>query len=390
LKALKNLGIKEFFLYIHKKIGGKKMKKSLVFLGIMIAFALFLTGCGGGSSSSSGGGNDSSSSGEKESSGGSSSEASSSEGDSDEVQTLRISIGVNDKHPEYEGAMKFKELVESQTDDFKIEIYHSGQIADDRSAVEMLQFGTLDITIPSTSPMVNFIPEFGVFDLPFTIPNGEVADKVLDGPFGDKMLKMVESQGLVGLAWWENGFRNLTNSKRAVASIEDVEGLKIRTMENQIHLDAWKALGANPTPMAFTELFTAMQQGTVDGQENPYPTILLSNFWEVQDHVSNTSHVYTPFIFLFSQKIWDELTEEQQKILKEAAVEAGKYNRQRNREVAIEALEELKKNMTFTEVTPEEYKRFQETVAPVVDKYKEEIGADIVDEYFSEIEKYSK
>ncbi|MBO8173345.1 MAG: TRAP transporter substrate-binding protein [Bacillaceae bacterium] len=358
------------------------MKKSLTLLiSMMMVVALFLAGCGSSTSSSQGN--------EGSSSNGGSSEAPSSESAGEEVRTLRISIGVNDKHPEYEGAMKFKELVESQTDDLKIEVYHSGQIADDRSAVEMLQFGTLAITIPSTSPMVNFIPEFGVFDLPFSIPNEEVADKVLDGPFGDKMLKLVEDQGLVGLAWWENGFRNLTNSKRPVASIEDVEGLKIRTMENQIHLDAWKALGANPTPMAFTELFTAMQQGTVDGQENPYPTILLSNFYEVQDHVSNTNHVYTPFIFLFSQKIWDELTPEQQEIIREAAVEAGKFNRQRNREVAQEALEELKEKMTFTEVSPEEYKRFQETVAPIVDKYKDEIGAEIVDEYFAEIEKYS-
>lgn len=304
----------------------------------------------------------------------------------EETQTLRVSIGVNDDHPEYEGIEKFKELVEAQTDDFDIELYHSGQIGDDRSAIEMLQLGSLDITVPSTSPLVNFVPEYGVFDLPFTIPNEEVADELLDGEFGDEMLAKVESQNLVGLAWWENGFRNLTNSVRPVATVEDVNGLKIRTMENAIHLDAWKALGANPTPMAFTELFTAMQQGTVDGQENPYPTIDLSQFSEVQEHVSNTSHVYTPFIFLFSKPIWDELTPEQQEILSEAAVEAGEYNRERNRAVAEESLERLKESMTFTEVTPEEHKRFQEAVRPVIDKHSGDIGEEIVEEYLTSIE----
>ena len=302
-------------------------------------------------------------------------------------QILRVSIGVNDQHPEYEGIEKFKELVESKTEDFKIELYHTGQLGDDRSAIEMLQLGSLDITIPSTSPLVNFVKEFGVFDLPFTIPNEEVADELLDGEFGDKMLDMVEGQNLVALAWWENGFRNLTNDVRPVAKLEDLNGLKIRTMENEIHLDAWKELGANPTPMAFTELFTALQQGTVDGQENPFPTIELSQYAEVQKHVSNTNHVYTPFIFLFSKPIWDKLTEEQQAILSEAAVEAGEFNRQRNREVAEESLEKLKETMTYTEVAPEEHKRFQEKVKTVIEKHADGIGAELVDEYLNAIEK---
>ncbi|OXS79059.1 TRAP transporter substrate-binding protein [Domibacillus enclensis] len=346
------------------------MKKLLmVMLSAVMISAIFLAGCGGSNSSGSG-------------------ESGAAEGNegSGEKRTLRVSIGVNDKHPEYEASMKFKELVEAETDDLTVEVYHSGQIADDRSAIEMLQFGTLDITIPSTSPLVNFLPEYGVFDLPFTIPNEEVADQVLDGEFGTKMLEMVDSQGLVGLAWWENGFRNLTNDVRPVGSMKDVEGLKIRTMENEIHLDAWKALGANPTPMAFTELFTAMQQGTIDGQENPYPTILLSNYPEVQEHISNTNHVYTPFIFLFSKSIWEELSADQQDIISKAAVEAGQFNRERTREVADESLEELKTQMTFTEVPEEEFAKFQEAVQPVIEKHKESIGADIVDEYLSAIE----
>lgn len=339
------------------------MKKK--FFSLVMVSALFLAACGGETASDD------------------PEKAKASDG---EKQTLRVSIGVNNDHPEYEGIEKFKELVEAETDDFEIELYHSGQIADDRSAIEMLQLGSLDITVPSTSPLVNFVPEYGVFDLPFTIANEEVADELLDGEFGDKMLTMLEDQSLVGLAWWENGFRNLTNDVRPVATVEDLEGMKVRTMENAIHLDAWKALGANPTPMAFTELFTAMQQGTVDGQENPYPTIDLSQYAEVQEHISNTNHVYTPFIFLFSKQIWDEFTTEQQDILREAAVEAGEFNRERNRAVAEESLEKLKGSMTFTEVTPEEHARFQETVKPVIEQHADSIGAEIVDEYLTAID----
>ncbi|KML41285.1 TRAP transporter substrate-binding protein [Cytobacillus firmus] len=347
------------------------MKKlSILFLSILMFSTMVLAACGGNSNST-----------------GASEKGTDSASGEGGKRTIKVSIGVNDKHPEYEASLKFKELVEAESDDLTVEVYHSGQIADDRSAIEMLQFGTLDVTIPSTSPLVNFIPAYGVFDLPFTVPNEEVADKVLDGPFGDKMLEMVDQQGLVGLAWWENGFRNLTNDVKPVAGMEDVKGLKIRTMENEIHLDAWKALGANPTPMAFTELFTALQQGTIDGQENPYPTILLSKYPEVQKHVSNTNHVYTPFIFLFSKKIWEELSAEQQDIISKAAVEAGKFNRERTREVADESLETLKKEMTFTEIKEGEFEKFQEAVKPVIDKYKDKIGAEIVDEFLAEVDK---
>ncbi|QQK78832.1 TRAP transporter substrate-binding protein [Salicibibacter cibi] len=311
------------------------------------------------------------------------------ESDNPDAQTLRVSLGLNDQHPLYESAVHFGELLTEKTDDFNVEVYHSEQIAGDVVATEMLQNGDLEITIPSTSPLITFLPEYGVFDLPFVIPDHEVADEVLDGPFGDQMLDMLEDQDLVGLAWWENGFRNLTNDVQPVESMDDLEGLTLRTMETDIHLDVWETLGANPTPMSMGEVFTGLQQGTIDGQENPYPTIDLEGFDEVNDYLSGTNHVYTPFVFLFSKPIWDDLDEEQQDAIAESAYEAREFNRERTREVEESSLEDLQERMEFSEITDEEFERFQEAVEPVIEDHSEAIGEDIVNDFMEEVEEAS-
>lgn len=312
--------------------------------------------------------------------------------DTVEVKTIRAGIGLNDQHPQYLGLVKFKEIVEEKTEgQIIVETYHSGQLGDDRTMTEALQLGSQEVTIPSTAPLANFVPEFSVFDFPFLFPSEEVADKVLDGEVGQKFLAMLDSQNLVGLTYWENGFRQVSNSKQAIASAADFKGLKLRTMENDLHLEAFRALGANPTPMAFTELFTALQQGTVDGQENPFATIYLSKFSEVQKHVSNTNHIYSPFVFLMSKEFYDGLTEEQQVIVKEAAVEAGLYERKLNREANVKYLTDLQaEGVTYTEIQPEQYAEMKELVQPTIDKYAEKIGKDIVDEVYSAIEEASK
>ncbi|MFP3918401.1 TRAP transporter substrate-binding protein [Lysinibacillus telephonicus] len=348
-------------------------KKNFLFTLLLLLIVAVLTACGGGST-------------EGTTSSGSNGESSESSG---EARTLRISLGLNDQHPLYHSSMKFKELVESQTDTLKVEVYHSGQIADDRSAIEMLQFGTLEITIPSSAPFVSFVPEYGVFDLPFTLTSTEMVDAILQGEFGENLAAKTEAQGIVQLAWWENGFRQLTNDTKPINTLEDLKGLKIRVMENEMHIDTWKALGTNPTPMAFTELFTAMQQKTVDGQENPYPSILLEKYPEVQKYLTETNHVYSPFLFLVSKKIWDELSAEQQEIIRSAAIEAGEYNRELTRQTANEALEELKGQMEFTKISDEELERFKEAVKPVIEQYKDQVGTEIVEQYLSEIENFS-
>jgi tripartite ATP-independent transporter DctP family solute receptor len=308
------------------------------------------------------------------------------------ARVIRAGIGLNDKHPQYQGLLKFKEIVERETKGkVQVQIFHSGQLGDDRTMMEALQLGTQEMTCPSTAPIANFVPEFSVFDFPFLFPNTAVADKVLDGPIGKELLDKLPKQNMIGLAYWENGFRDLTNSKKEIKTVADLKGLKIRTMENKLHLDAFRLLGANPTPMPFPELFTAMQQKTVDGQENPVATIYLQKFYEVQKYVTDTSHIYSPFVLLMSKKFWDASTPEEQAIFKKAAEEARDYERKLNREANAKYFDELAKaGMTVTKLTPEARAEFVKTVKPVYDTYKEKVGADLLARVLAEIEKAGK
>ncbi|PLT30626.1 TRAP transporter substrate-binding protein [Peribacillus deserti] len=304
-------------------------------------------------------------------------------------RTIKAGIGNNENHPQGQGMKKFKELVEEKSGGkMKVQNFFDASLGDDLNMTKALQAGTQEITNPSTSPLVGMIPEFGIFDFPFVFNNEEEADAVLDGPVGQKLMDKLPEQGLIGLAYSENGFRQLTNSKHAVKTAEDFKGLKIRTMQNEVHLDAFKKLGANPSPMAFSEVFTALESKTVDGQENPLSTIKSQKYNEVQKHLSLTKHVYTPFIMLVSKKFWDKLSEEEQGILREAAQEAGKYQREVSRkenEIAIKDLE--KAGMKINEVSDEEREKMKKMIQPVNDKYAEKFGTELVDEMMAELEK---
>ncbi|MFB4165361.1 TRAP transporter substrate-binding protein [Alteribacillus sp. JSM 102045] len=359
-------------------------KKMLMML--MAALLIFiLAGCGGGSQEEETGAGDSAS---EENQDAGTEEDASEEAASGDVKTIRAGIGLNNEHPQYKGLEKFKEIVEEETGgSIEVETYHSGQLGDDRSMMEALQLGSQEVTVPSTAPIANFVNEFTIFDFPFLFPSSEVADEVLDGEVGQKFLDMLEEQNMVGLAYWENGFRDLSNSSHEVATAEDFDGLSIRTMENDLHIDAFRELGANPTPMAFTELFTALQQGTVDGQENPVATIYLEGFHEVQDYVSDTHHVYSPFVFMMSKQFYDSLSEEEQTIVEEAAVEAGEFQREENRAANEEYLQSLQdEGMTYTEVSDEAREEMAEIVQPVIDEYASEIGEDLVNEVYEAVE----
>ncbi|WP_134703976.1 TRAP transporter substrate-binding protein [Ammoniphilus sp. YIM 78166] len=305
------------------------------------------------------------------------------------AKVLKIGSVNNDKHTLFQGYSKFKEIVEAKSNgSIKVEIYHSGVLGDDRSMIEGLQLGTLEAVGVSTSMLGNWSKPMLAYDLPFAFPSEEVADKVLDGPYGQKAGQELEKQGLILVSYMENGFRHLTNNKREVKSVADVAGLKIRTMQTPLHLSTWKALGANPTPMAYTELFTAMQQGVVDGQENPYGNMALDKFYEVQKYLTKTGHVYNPMGFVLSKKFMDQLSEEERNMIKEAGIEASKHQRQLNRDRNQEYLKTLTDSgMAITELTPESYQEFLDKVQVVYQENVKEIGQESVDEFIAEVNK---
>lgn len=308
------------------------------------------------------------------------------------AKIIKVSIGVNEQSPLYLGMRKFGDLVQERTKGkYEVQLYANAQLGDDIKATESVRMGTLEMTPPSTSPLSGIDPKLMVFDLPFLFPNPEVADKILDGPIGQKLLDGLSAKGLKGLGYMENGFRDLTNSVREVKAPADLKGLKIRTMENPMHLAAWKALGANPTPMPFSEVFTAMQQKTIDGQENPIPTIYLGKYNEVQKYVTLSNHIYTPFIMLFSQKIWDTMPKEDQAIFQQAALEAKDYQRKVSRDMVKDQVGKLRTaGMTVTELTPAQVKAFQDATKPVYDQFADKIGKDLVKEMTDEVAKLSK
>lgn len=246
-----------------------------------------------------------------------------------DVITIKIGHVLAPTHPYQLGLEKFAQLVSQKTNGkVKVEIFHSSQLGNERDMVEGLQIGVLESTLVSTAPLSSFTKKFYVFDLPFIFKDIKSARQIVDGPIGQELLKSLENQGVIGLCYFENGFRNITNSKKPINTPEDLKGMKIRTMENPVHMASFRAMGASPTPMAFGELFTALQQGTIDGQENPLPVIDTSKFYEVQKYLSFTEHFYAPAPLLISKLFFEKLSPQIQKAIKESALEARDYERQ--------------------------------------------------------------
>ena len=304
-------------------------------------------------------------------------------------KVLKISNGVNEQHPSYLAGKKFGEILAAKLPGkYDVQVYANAQLGDDVRATEGVRMGTLEMVTTSASPLTGLVPEFNVFDLPFIITSEKAADAIYDGPIGAKLGAALEPKGIKLLAYYENGFRQLTNSVREVKTPADMKGLKIRTMQNPIHLEAFRAMGANPTPMPFSEVFTALQQKTIDGQENPIPTIWLSKFYEVQKYVSLTGHVYGPHILLINKKLFDSFPAEDQKIIAAAAQESAIYQRTINRKMNSDFVAELKKaGNTVIELTPEQKKVFQDAVAPVYATWEPKIGKALMDEFKATVEK---
>ena len=291
------------------------MKKKV--MGLFLTSILVLSMISGCSGSSSGSG-----------SGAGSGSGSDAQAGAEEVRLI-FATAVADTHPYALGMAKIAELMSEKTGGTLTgDVFNNSQLGSERDLVEGLQLSTVSMTCVSTAPLSGFTDAFLVFDLPFLFATTEIARGVLDSDIGSEILASVDDQGLIGLSWFENGFRNITNSKLPIETPADLKGIKIRTMENQMHMAAFYGMGADPTPMAFGELFTALQQGTLDAQENPVPIIETSQFDQVQKYLSMTGHAYAPVPVLGSKDVIEALSQEYQEIIRISALEAAPYQRE--------------------------------------------------------------
>ncbi|MEI8189963.1 MAG: TRAP transporter substrate-binding protein [candidate division NC10 bacterium] len=292
--------------------------------------------------------------------------------------TMKAGIVIDQNHPYYHGIAKFNEIIGQKTNGrLKVEIYHSSQLGNERDLVEGLSMGSVDLAAVSSAPVSSFVPKIAVFDLPYLFTSRDQAYKVMDGPIGQGFFKDLEAKSVIGLAYFENGFRNITNSKRPINAPADMKGIKIRVMESPVPIATFNTIGANATPMAWGEVFTALQQKTIDAQENPMPVIYTQKLFEVQKYLSMTEHFYAPALFLMSKAIYGKLSPEEQKIVREAAKEAATYERQVSKQQAEDFVAKCKeKGMVVNEVNK---KVWQEAMAPVYAKFEGQLGKELIE-----------
>jgi TRAP-type transport system periplasmic protein len=297
--------------------------------------------------------------------------------------TLSFAYELPEDHPWGKGAEKFKELVEKKTNgEVTIEIHGNGSLAaSGREIQEGVKIGTIDIGISST-PLSQMNPYLDLFSLPYMFDSREQAWEVLDGPVGEEVGEKLSEHNLTFLAYWEDGFRQITNNVRPITKLEDFNGLKIRVPESEVRLETFKALGASPLPMAWSEVFTALQQGTIDGQENPLSVVSSSSFYDVQKYLTISNHVYSPATLFINSSKWESLTKDQQDIILEAAGEGRDLNRKLNKEMDDKLIKEMEeKGMEVTVI--EDVKPFQEATKEVWENVAKDIGEssqDLIDE----------
>ncbi len=293
--------------------------------------------------------------------------------------TMRISISTSQTSHQGIAIDTFAKEVEKRTQGrYKVQTFYNGALGGERESIEAVQLGTQELAFSSTGPVPNFVPETKILDVPFLFRDKAHARAVLDGPIGDELLKKFESKGFKALAWAENGFRHMTNSKRDVKLPEDLKGLKMRTMENPVHITAYKAFGIITTPMAFPEVFTALQQGTVDGQENPLSVIISAKFDQVQKHLSLTGHVYSPCVFVMNKAAFDKLSDADKQAFIEAAKEGTKANRAKVDEDDEKGVADLRaKGMTVVDNLDKA--KFVAALSGVASQFEKEFGKENLD-----------
>jgi tripartite ATP-independent transporter DctP family solute receptor len=328
-------------------------KKRFFLLTLILSISMLLAACGGDEAKNESDGDNASPE------------------DSGDTYTLQAGHSLPETHPYEIALQEVAKNVEERTEGrVIIETFPNSQIGAERELTEGLTLGSVDIVVSSTAPVTNFVPELGILDLPFLFNDRDSAVEVLEGEIGQELLEKLETQGIIGLSWGENGFRHITNGKHPVESPADLEGLKIRTQENQIHLAAFEALGAQPTPMAWTEALTALQQGVVDAQENPAIVADQFNLYDAnQKYMTLTGHVYSAAIFMLSQQTYDKLPEELREVVVDELTKAGPNERNLIVEMEKESLQKIE-DQGMEIIKEVDIAPFREAIKPVYDEYE--------------------
>jgi len=292
-------------------------------------------------------------------------------------------------HPQHHGALAFAKYVTEKTNgEIEVQVFPLGQLGGERSMCEQVQGGTLQMTASTAGVLANFVPEIGIIELPFVYPNREAAYAVLDDKdVRERFAKYADAKGFVFIGYTENEFRDITNSKRPIKNPEDLKGLKIRVVESPMMIDTFKALGTNPTPLPFPEIYNALQQKVIDGQDNPIFTSIMMKFTEVNKFATITNHILTECPTVVNKAFWNSLTPDQQKIFREAAEVQLKVNREGNAKNRVVALDKAKaQNVDVHVLTPGERAAFKKVVQPVLEKYRAQYGAEWFDFYLKKID----
>lgn len=307
-------------------------------------------------------------------------------------RTLKMALASPDNHPAAVGMKKFADAVAAKSNGrIKVNLFFNSALGSDQAVVSSLKGGTVELAVMNSGILASEAKELALFDFPFLFANEKESDAIVDGPVGKKMHALLEPKGIVGLSYWELGYRQITNSKRPINKVEDIEGLKLRVIPSPINIDWTKALGANPTPLPFPEVYGALEQKAIDGQENPISVIASNKFWEVQKYIAITNHQYNPQSVIMSKKVWDSLSPADRKLIDDSADEAAKAQREAARAAVAANLELLKKNgMTVTQLPPAEVNKLREKMKPVIAKYTASVGEATVNEVQAELAKLRK
>ena len=307
-------------------------------------------------------------------------------------RTIKFGVAGPETHPAAAGMKKFAESVAAKSGGkMKVNLFFNSALGGDQAVVSAIKGGTVEMAVMNSGILASEAKELAIFDFPFLFANEQESDAIVDGPVGKKLHARLEEKGIIGLSYWELGYRHITNSKRPLNTVADIEGLKLRVIPNPINVAWVKALGANPTPLPFPEVYGGLEQKAIDGQENPIGVIAANKFWEVQKHIALTNHQYNPQSVIFSKKVWDTLSPAEKKILDDSADEAAKGQREASRAAVAANLDLLKKNgMTVTVFSPAEVAKLREKMKPVIAQFSTNVGEATVNEMMAELAKLRK